>query len=339
MSVATSMIGSMTPRSGAQDIDRHVGARMRERRIMLGLTQQELAELIGVTYQQAHKYEKGVNRIAAGRLSSIAQALGVPVGYFFDGLTTTPGAVQVSPQQRLMLELTRNFMAISDRRQQEAICNLARSLANRDLGDALDIAAHVRHGQARAQRGRDRRRHGAHGRCREGGAEGGRHGLLELARLHPRHARRHAGGEPHRRMGGDRPHHRGDGRARCRHLPGRAGYRERRPPSRLPRPAAQGGAGLQAADHVRRAGDQAGRRSHGLAIPDQVHRRHRRRRRPHVRPGHDALDQRHLLAEVLPAVRRAAGVEADPRAAAGRAEEASCATPRCAASWSRPRRA
>ena len=136
MSVATSMIGSMTPRSRAQDVDRHVGARLRERRIMLGLTQQELAELIGVTYQQAHKYEKGINRIAAGRLSSIAQALGVPVGYFFDGLTTTPGAVKVSPQQRLMLELTRNFMAISDRRQQEAICNLARSLANHDLGDA-----------------------------------------------------------------------------------------------------------------------------------------------------------------------------------------------------------
>ena len=116
------MIGSMAPRSRAQDVDRHVGARLRERRIMLGLTQQQLAELIEVTYQQAHKYEKGINRIAAGRLSSIAQALGVPVGYFFDGLTTTPGAVKVSPQQRLMLELARNFMAIADRRQQEAIC-------------------------------------------------------------------------------------------------------------------------------------------------------------------------------------------------------------------------
>ena len=55
-------------RSRAQDIDRYVGMRMRERRIMLGLTQQQMAELIGVTYQQAHKYEKGINRIAAGRL-------------------------------------------------------------------------------------------------------------------------------------------------------------------------------------------------------------------------------------------------------------------------------
>ena len=46
-----------------QDIDRHVGARVRERRIMLGLTQQQLADLIGVTYQQAHKYERGINRV------------------------------------------------------------------------------------------------------------------------------------------------------------------------------------------------------------------------------------------------------------------------------------
>ena len=140
MSVATSMIGSMTLRSRAQDVDRHVGARLRERRIMLGLTQQELAELIGVTYQQAHKYEKGINRIAAGRLSVIARALGVEIDYFYDGLTSTPGAVKTTPQQRQMLELTRNFMAISDRRQQEAICTLARSLANSDLGDALDTA-------------------------------------------------------------------------------------------------------------------------------------------------------------------------------------------------------
>src|ERR1043166_315195 len=51
-----------------QDVDRHVGARVRERRIMLGLTQQQLADLIGVTYQQAHKYERGINRVSAGRL-------------------------------------------------------------------------------------------------------------------------------------------------------------------------------------------------------------------------------------------------------------------------------
>src|SRR6185437_9697247 len=69
--------------SRTQDIDRHVGARIRERRIMLGLTQQQLADLIGVTYQQAHKYERGINRVSAGRLFEIARVLSVPVSYFF----------------------------------------------------------------------------------------------------------------------------------------------------------------------------------------------------------------------------------------------------------------
>ena len=52
--------------------DDHIGGRIRERRIMLGLTQQQLAEMIGVTYQQAHKYERGINRVSAGRLFEIA---------------------------------------------------------------------------------------------------------------------------------------------------------------------------------------------------------------------------------------------------------------------------
>jgi transcriptional regulator with XRE-family HTH domain len=140
MTVAKSMTDSRTSLRLAGDIDRHVGARMRERRIMLGLTQQPLAALIGVTYQQAHKYETGRNRITAGRLSRLAQALGVQVGYFYDGLTSTPEAVQATPQQRQMLELTRNFMAISSRKHREAIGNLARSLANGDLVNDLDTA-------------------------------------------------------------------------------------------------------------------------------------------------------------------------------------------------------
>ena len=119
-----------TPRPRAQDIDRSVGARMRERRMLLGLTQQELAGLIGVTYQQAHKYEKGINRIAAGRLSSIARALGVEVGYFYEGMDSAVEPNKPSPQQRLLLELARNFVALPSRKHQEAICNLARVLAN-----------------------------------------------------------------------------------------------------------------------------------------------------------------------------------------------------------------
>ena len=120
-------------RSRPQDVDRHVGARMRERRIMLGLTQHQLAELLGVTYQQAHKYEKGINRVAAGRLYSIAQALGVDVGYFFEGLQTADRFVP-SPQQRMLLDLARNYLNIPDPRHREAVATLARALAESDDG-------------------------------------------------------------------------------------------------------------------------------------------------------------------------------------------------------------
>ena len=111
-----------------QDIDRHVGARVRERRIMLGLTQQQLADLIGVTYQQAHKYERGINRVSAGRLYEIAQVLSVPVGYFFEGLQGE-AARAVSPRERMCLELARNFAQIPNERHQEALSQLARVLA------------------------------------------------------------------------------------------------------------------------------------------------------------------------------------------------------------------
>ncbi len=121
-------------RARAQDIDRYVGARMRERRIMLGLTQQQMAELIGVTYQQAHKYEKGINRIAAGRLYTIAQALGVDVGWFFEGLESEQ-RFKPTPQQRMLLELARNFVAMPNRKYQDAICALARALAEGGEGE------------------------------------------------------------------------------------------------------------------------------------------------------------------------------------------------------------
>lgn len=111
-----------------QDIDRHVGARVRERRIMLGLTQQQLADLIGVTYQQAHKYERGINRVSAGRLYEISQVLSVPVSYFFDGLQDD-GTRSVSPRERMCLELARNFAQIPNEKHQEALSQLARVLA------------------------------------------------------------------------------------------------------------------------------------------------------------------------------------------------------------------
>ena len=115
--------------SRAIEADRHVGLRIRERRIMLGLSQQQLAQMIGVTYQQAHKYEAGVNRISAGRLGAIARALGVEPGWFFEGLRTEGVPSEISPRQRMSLELARNFAAIGDHRHQEALSQLARALA------------------------------------------------------------------------------------------------------------------------------------------------------------------------------------------------------------------
>ncbi|QXM25786.1 helix-turn-helix domain-containing protein [Elioraea tepida] len=116
-----------TPKPGA--IDRHVGARIRERRLMLGLSQQELAEAIGVTYQQAHKYERGLNRIAAGRLYEIAHALGVPISWFFDGLDSDQEPAPLTQRQRLWLEVARNFAQISNERHQLALSQMARALA------------------------------------------------------------------------------------------------------------------------------------------------------------------------------------------------------------------
>jgi transcriptional regulator with XRE-family HTH domain len=107
---------------------------IRQRRIMLGLTQQQMAELIGVTYQQAHKYETGINRISAGRLYQIARALGVDISYFFEDVDPGNGAAarvqELMPQQRMLLELARNFAAIKSRKHQEAICHLARALSD-----------------------------------------------------------------------------------------------------------------------------------------------------------------------------------------------------------------
>jgi len=71
------------------DIDLHLGKRLRRRRRLLGLTQQQLADSVGVRFQQIQKYECGANRISAARLWRLSEALEVPVGYFYDGLSAT----------------------------------------------------------------------------------------------------------------------------------------------------------------------------------------------------------------------------------------------------------
>lgn len=116
-------------------VDRHVGARVRDRRLALGVSQQELADRLGITYQQLHKYEHGTNRIAAGRLPAIARALGVGVGHLFEGLGDgdDPGTAGTAPpRRRVLLGLARDFADIPDPGHREALCRLANALADGD---------------------------------------------------------------------------------------------------------------------------------------------------------------------------------------------------------------
>jgi transcriptional regulator with XRE-family HTH domain len=106
------------------EIDRHVSRRIRARRIALGLTQDQLAQRIGVTFQQLHKYEVGANRVSAGRLEAIARALGVDVADFFVGQ-----AGQATHADELTLEFARAFVGIGNQRHQRAVALLVRLLA------------------------------------------------------------------------------------------------------------------------------------------------------------------------------------------------------------------
>lgn len=119
-----------TDRGRTQDVDRYVSSRIRQRRIMLGMTQQDLAELIGVTYQQAHKYERAVNRISAGRLYQLALALGVGINYFFEGAEPGDRKQELVPKQRILLELARSFSMIKNSKHRDALCQLARALSD-----------------------------------------------------------------------------------------------------------------------------------------------------------------------------------------------------------------
>jgi transcriptional regulator with XRE-family HTH domain len=119
-------------RGRAQDMDRHVGARLRERRLLLGLTLQQVGELVGITYQQAQKYEIGANRMTASRLYQMAQALGVQPGYFCEGLEAgVQSAAVLSRSQRQLQDLTQSFLRLLPW-QREMVADLARVLAAED---------------------------------------------------------------------------------------------------------------------------------------------------------------------------------------------------------------
>jgi transcriptional regulator with XRE-family HTH domain len=119
-------------------IDRHISARIRERRIMLGITQQDAAATMGVTYQQFRKYETGINRISAGRLYGIAKALGVDATYFFDGLAQGEPSGPRS-RNRMLVELARNFSQIAEPRYKDAISAVTRALAKAAGPDGVQV--------------------------------------------------------------------------------------------------------------------------------------------------------------------------------------------------------
>lgn len=114
-------------RGGGREVDMHVARRVRERRRLLGLTQQGLAELVGVTCQQMHKYEVGLSRMSVGRLAVIARTLGVEASAFYEGLGSISAPAPIG--RRRMVELARSFAGIRDPRLREALCEVARALA------------------------------------------------------------------------------------------------------------------------------------------------------------------------------------------------------------------
>jgi len=116
------------------DIDVHLGKRLRRRRRLLGLTQQQLAGACGVRFQQIQKYECGANRISAARLWQLSEALEVPVGYFYDGLSDAERAAHNDSEpggemfaRKETLDLIRAYYQLGERPRRRLL-DLAKSL-------------------------------------------------------------------------------------------------------------------------------------------------------------------------------------------------------------------
>ena len=125
-------------------IDKHVGSRVRMRRMMLGMSQEKLGDALGLTFQQVQKYEKGTNRIGASRLQQISNILQVPVAFLFDGAPDTPGSTRSAkdtPSPTYVAEflatsdglaLTKAFMQIEDPKLRRRIVDLVQQIAGGD---------------------------------------------------------------------------------------------------------------------------------------------------------------------------------------------------------------
>ena len=127
-------------RTRARSVDVYVGARMRRRRMQLGMSQQALAERLGVSFQQVQKYEKGANRLSASTLYAAAGALSLPIGAFFDGLVGPGGGAAVADPLHGMLiepggpELARDFLSIRRPGLRAGLLAIARELAAMEEG-------------------------------------------------------------------------------------------------------------------------------------------------------------------------------------------------------------
>ena len=126
-------------------VDKHVGSRVRMRRLMLGMSQEKLGDALGLTFQQVQKYEKGKNRMGAGRLQHISHILQVPVPFFFEdaphmpgqpkgsGAAPSPAYVSEFLATRDGLALTKAFMRITEPGLRRRIVHLVEEIAGDDL--------------------------------------------------------------------------------------------------------------------------------------------------------------------------------------------------------------
>ncbi len=137
-----------TPSGKPNPIDVHVGARVRLRRTLLGLSQEKLGEALGLTFQQVQKYERGANRVGASRLFDLSRVLDVPVSFFFDDMSDdtknqAPSMLQVGGLEesgveyehdplakRETLELVRAYYKISDPSIRKRVYELAKALGD-----------------------------------------------------------------------------------------------------------------------------------------------------------------------------------------------------------------
>lgn len=132
----------MLAKKAPNPTDKHVGARIRMRRMMLGISQEKLAAPLGLTFQQVQKYENGANRVGASRLQQIAATLGVSVGFFFEGAPNPPQQMpgifnNNVPQEEYVsqflatregLDLAKGFGKLNDK-QRRSVVNLVEAMA------------------------------------------------------------------------------------------------------------------------------------------------------------------------------------------------------------------